>query len=415
MIVVGSILGWLVFGGLAFLWYFRRELISSIREPVLRCPVLIIESDDWGTGDAEQATALDELASLLEHHRDERKHPAVITLGIVLGNADTELIVHSGLREYRRKTLDLPEFEVIRRAMRRGVEKGVFDLQLHGLEHYWPPTLMNRLGEDSSLRRWMTTKGTVKTEDLPRYLQSRWTDASTLPSNSLRADLVESAVQEEVRMFRQVFGRSPLVAVPPTFLWTSPVEEAWAKSGIEVIVTPGRRYEGLSATGRMVDGGVSIYNGMRSRTGVVYVVRRDYFEPQLGHTADQAIEALRENTRRGRPTLLETHRFNFVNGREATGGSYRELARLLQNSHEEKPSLRYLTTYELANCLAQRDPEWVETSFRRCFRPWVHRLSDVPRLYKASLLTGTFIWGWLLYLLGRRSFGGENAANERAA
>src|SRR5512139_410836 len=69
---------------------YRRHLAACWREPVLRHPVLIIESDDWGAGPHEQASALTRLASVLNGVRDETGRPAVMTLGVVLAVADRD-------------------------------------------------------------------------------------------------------------------------------------------------------------------------------------------------------------------------------------------------------------------------------------------------------------------------------------
>ncbi|MCA1926328.1 MAG: hypothetical protein LDL16_08645, partial [Thiobacillus sp.] len=49
---------------------FARPLAARWREPVLRRPVLIIESDDWGAGPLAQAGALAALADTLQRVRD---------------------------------------------------------------------------------------------------------------------------------------------------------------------------------------------------------------------------------------------------------------------------------------------------------------------------------------------------------
>ncbi|NWG74418.1 MAG: hypothetical protein HXY24_07395, partial [Rubrivivax sp.] len=110
------------------------------REPVLRHPVLIVESDDWGAGPLEQAAALREIAHVLARHRDATGRTPVMSLALVLAVPDG-MAIRSG-EAYRRVALDDPRFEPVRQALRAGRERGVFALQLHGLEHYWPPALL---------------------------------------------------------------------------------------------------------------------------------------------------------------------------------------------------------------------------------------------------------------------------------
>jgi len=49
---------------------FAAPLAARWREPVLRQPVLVIESDDWGAGPLAQADALRRLAASLQRVRD---------------------------------------------------------------------------------------------------------------------------------------------------------------------------------------------------------------------------------------------------------------------------------------------------------------------------------------------------------
>jgi len=53
------------------LGFYASDLHRRWREPVLRYPVLVIESDDWGAGPLEQAQALDALHQVLQGHRDQ--------------------------------------------------------------------------------------------------------------------------------------------------------------------------------------------------------------------------------------------------------------------------------------------------------------------------------------------------------
>ena len=147
-------------------------------------------------------------------------------------------------------------------------------------------------------------------------VQSRWVDASVLPSRCLNANEVQLAAQEEVVTFQQIFGTIPRVAVPPTFIWNEDVEKAWAAAGITVVITPGNRFESRDVSGRPVGKGRAIHNGQSSENNIIYLVRDDYFEPSLGHTALQALGQLSAKTRLGRPTLYETHRFNFLGSEE---------------------------------------------------------------------------------------------------
>ena len=310
MVLLEILLVWFATTGVLLFFYAWRGIVAAWREPVLKRPVLIIESDDWGAGPTEQATAIQQISRILEKFSDRDQRRPVMTLGMILAAADGEKTLSSG--NYHRQQISSRTHGLLLEVINKGIEAGVFSIQLHGMEHYWPPVLLLASKTDKAVVDWLRHAPQHPTEELPSALQSRWIDASTLPSQRLDANAVEQAAREEVNTFQQIFGAIPSVAVPPTFIWTKDVENAWAAAGVAVVVTPGSRFETRDESGRPANKGQPIYNGQLTDKNLVYLVRDDYFEPSLGHTALQALGRLSAKTRLGRATLYETHRFNFL-------------------------------------------------------------------------------------------------------
>ena len=170
MMAAGAALLWLAVACALLALVYRKAFADAWAEPVMRAPVLILESDDWGYGPLEQAQRLDLIAELLERFRDScGVHPSM-TLGAVLAGPDTDRIRADGCHTYHRVTLADPRLAPVRDAMLRGVERGVFALQLHGMEHYWPACLMHAAFADEKLRDWLTQRGFPCTEALPSSL-----------------------------------------------------------------------------------------------------------------------------------------------------------------------------------------------------------------------------------------------------
>ncbi|MDX1250975.1 MAG: glycosyl hydrolase [Gammaproteobacteria bacterium] len=400
-LTITIILGLFFAAWLALIWHHRRVLHALWREPVLRRPVLIIESDDWGPGPKSDAQQLHRIAQLLARHRDSRGHTAVMTLGMVLAVPDTQRIRSENYQCYHRVLLVPQRFPALREVMQCGVSSGVFALQLHGMEHYWPPALMMAARADASIQGWLEGDDLPRTEELPSHLQSRWIDAATLPSQSIGEAEIKAAVREEVDTFTSLFGQPPRVVVPPTFVWNETVERAWATAGVEVIVTPGQRYEARDQGGMLVAGGGLIRNGDLGMGEVRYVVRDDYFEPALGHAAEKGWAALRMKSRAGRPTLLETHRFNFSGDPDVAEAAIHELDRLLAGALERFPGMMFLSTEQLVRRMCAADAELVETGMMRKMGVWLLRLREVPRLYKLAWLTGVIVPASLLFFVTR--------------
>jgi len=389
---------WLAGLALIFRYVQGHTLQRLWREPALRGPVLIIESDDWGPGPPTDADALQRLAQILKRHRDVRGRPAVMTLGMLLAVPDTERIRQASGRTYFAAAISEPRFAPILAAIRRGIDEGVFRPQLHGLEHYWPDAVTKAADDQEAVRAWLMQDGIPRTEGLPATLQSRWIDASKLPSGELSAQEVAEAAMREANAFRQVFGMEPSVAVPPTFVWNDKVEAAWSAAGVRVVVTPGTRYSGRDRAGRLSGGGARLYNGETSAAGMVYVVRDHYFEPALDHRAGGALAAIHAKTRVGRPALLETHRFNFTGPSAQKEDALRETELLLRLVVERFPRIRFMSTSELAGAMTRIDPDLVERGLAPRIKFWLLRAAQIPRLRKLAWLSGAIVPAWLAYL-----------------
>ena len=405
MVITVAICSWVLVATLVLAALYRRALVALWREPMLRAPVLIIESDDWGAGPREQAEQLSRLEATLASFSDRLGRKPVMTLGIILSVADGPRMLADGLRSYYRKGLDDPAFAGIMEAMKHGATTGVFALQLHGEEHYWPPALLAAANSLPRVAAWLLGPESPRTEALPGWLQSRWIDAAVLPSKPLRADEIRTAALAEVTRFRDIFGSTPRVAVPPTFIWNNVVEVAWAEAGVRTVVTPGHRCEARDWEGKPIVVGPAIVNAERSAAGLVYLVRDEYFEPARGHTAERALAALSRKTSVGRPTLLETHRANFLGDPVATDAAIRELDRLLTLARKAFPDLVFLCPEELASRMLEHDAQLVECRLTTRLHIWLRRLRELSQLRKLAWVTGAIVPAWLLFVWTLRRAG----------
>jgi hypothetical protein len=241
---------------------------------------------------------------------------------------------------------------------------------------------------DAGVRAWLTGVPLAPTEDLPAHLQSRWIEASQLPSRTLEATQVATAAEEEAASYRKLFGSWPEVAVPTTFVWNGEVEHAWKKAGVEVVITPGRRATGRDAAGELAEVDRQMLTGDLSDAGQCYLVRDVYCEPALGHSAQRLVDGLVERTRQGRACLVEMHRFNFLREMDQ---SVKTLQAAIALSLDRYPNLRFATPLELARAIRQANPALLETRFALRLRAWLARLHEVPRFGRAARITGLVV------------------------
>ncbi len=388
---------WALCNALLLLAY-RRELACMLREPVFKCPVLVIESDDWGAGPLSQATALRDIVGVLGRHQDVAARPPSMSIALVLSVPDGPAIRRTGA--YQRLYLDDARLGDVLDTIRAGTEQGVFSPQLHGLEHFWPRTLIEC--DDHGVKSWLQQDALPATEQLPAHLQSRWVDASVLPSRPLEEPVAAAAVAEEVEVYRRILGVPPKVVVPPTFVWTRDVERAWAASGIECVVTPGWRYTLRDVRGMPGGDEGPIVNGDRSGS-IGYLARYDYFEPVRGRDAVHALAALERAVAEGRPCVLENHRDNFIAELATRRHSLDELDRLLRGALARHPDLRFMSSWELHRVLRDRDADWLVSSrWQRIPALW-QRFRRAGRPFRLARFTGAAALGALVARLALAS------------
>mgnify|MGYP001764778159 CR=1 FL=1 len=387
MILIGAIAAILLLWA-AVLLAFYHPLRARWQEPVFRYPIMILESDDWGAGPLEQAEALHGIATLLESFREKSGRHPVMTLGVILEVPDTARLVQQDLKSYLPRSLEEDCFSKLRSFIQTGMETGVFVPQLHGQCHYWPQALVKAAEHDQQVKAWLTGTELPETERLPSHLQSRWVDASRLPSQPLMPDQVRNGVIEETQNFQKLFGMPPRVVVATTFVWSEVVEKAWKDCGVVVIITPGRRATCRDASGKPGCVDKFILTGDRSQSGQIYLVRDTYFEPTLGHASQRLQEGLLERTNQGRACLVEIHRFNFLQSLEA---SLNTLKSAITTCLDRFPDLRFMTPLELARAVQEEDSQLLERAFRKRLKVWLARLPEIPRFSRVAKLTGLAI------------------------
>lgn len=384
----------LVWGGL--LGFYARDLRRSWCEPVLRFPVVIFESDDWGAGPLDQARALANLREILARFKNKMGHAPVMALGVILATADTRRIRDTGGTMYFSSNLLEPLYIPLRDEIEAGMRQGVFSLHLHGMEHYWPQSLMRAAVKDTSVRDWLQGSGIPSTESLPSPLQARWTDASRLPSQALESEALHAAVSEEVSLFDTCFKNRPRVAVATTFVWTEEVEVAWANTGIDVIITPGTRYTCREASGKPGCADKRMANGELNKRGQIYLVRDVYFEPMLGHRPERLVNDVRARVFLGRPCLVEMHRFNFIGAAEKCDSSLSILESALEQLWRTFPEIRFMTSLELADAMRTKIPALVETKLTPRIRIWLRRIEQIRGFAKLTKISGLAIPLWMI-------------------
>jgi len=370
------------------LLFFRQPLLARWREPTFIQPIVILESDDWGAGPAEQAPMLDSISALLERQVNGKGEHPVMTLGLILAvPAEKPDCTKATWSETALVSLTHESQSAVLASLREGRRRGTFSLQLHGLTHFNQDAFNFHLRNKAPLMSSLCLQENFWTEMLPSEVQSAWTNAANLPSTRLMSAVVRDIAQREGALWHEQFGDAPRVAVPTTFLWNDDVEWHWAEIGIRVLVTPGARYQLRNSEGKPDGIDKRILNGECGAQGLRYVVRDVYFEPAIGHTAAFLLEQVSAHVEVYRPALVEMHRFNFC-GPRACSDVLTILDDALRDLLRTHPDVRFMSTQQLGQVIDSGDPTWISDAPHIRMRALLARARQIPRFCKVARITG---------------------------
>ena len=383
LLILSAILLWFVMAIVLLLIVYAKEFKRLWQEPMLRYPFVIFDSDDWGVGPKDQTQALEELLNLFLSYQDRNHRHPRLALGLILAEPDKSRI-EASQNEYYYKDLSDKAYTELVAVIKQGYKSHVFDLYLHGMEHYWPASLMHNLHLEE-VQSWLFGKIPQITEDLPSFLQSRWCDTSTLPSKPIPDAEIGKAVAQEQACFKKIFEQEAKVIVPPTFVWTEQVINAYLQKNINLFITPGRQFTGRTAEGGLISNGRTFYNGECDSSGACYLVRDIYFEPEKGHKAARVLDDIVDHTACGRPSLIEMHRLNFLQNKSH---SLNELKKLLDIISQKLPETLYLTAEQLMGIYKSADKQLLVMKKPERFAIWLIRVKKFLEYKRLSKYSG---------------------------
>ena len=254
------------------------------------------------------------------------------------------------------------------------------------MDHYWHDVIVDEFARSGFGSEQIQSDGFLDVQSLTPSLQSRWTNAATLPSRPHLETEISEAVNQEVSEFRRIFGFQPQVYVPPTFIWNDDVENALSQNGVEIIVTPGRRSLGRDLAGDLVvDESLDYWNGKQLHSGMRAIVRGHYFEPIQGHDLESKKSELITQWKLGRPVLLECHRDNFAGPRSELNKSLKAVESLLNWVVTEYPDVIFVSTEQLSNMYLR--PEIKAETFSSIWAGWRYyakRIWSISRIRKLT-------------------------------
>lgn len=366
----------------------RIELqMAEYRDACVSRPILVIESDDWGSIRMPSIQVLQELKSKgyryadhigydrydtlasnddleilideLSSIKDSEGNPVRLTMNCVVCNPDFEKIQQSSYQEYHYELFTdtlkrYPNHDKSFALWKVGMEAGVLHPQFHGREHLnaqmWLKLLRNGCKSviDSFDKQVISS---VVDESIDPRLHSL---AAYNVSSEDEYDFIKQSIVEGLDIFEQLFGYRSESMIAPNYIWDPIVESVAASNGVKFL--QGGRTQRHSHLILSNGGRNDIrYIGERNVHEQVYLVRNCFFEPSEypWKNADLCMSQVRKAFNKGCPAIISSHRQNFIgelcpSNRDR---NIKELRILLNNIVKEYPNVLFLSSDELGKLL----------------------------------------------------------------
>ncbi len=337
------------------LWLWKHTLLKKTwHEPYLSDFALIIESDDWGVGEAYHLERLSGINTLFQRYSDHVKRPAVLTANMVLSLPDTISMQQNCFNQFERKTLS-KNFITLLNGFKHCISQGTFIPQIHGIEHYYAPGLLQLAQQnDPRVTPFFNQPDWTDWEALDSPLQGHYVNGTQLPTEPVSKQQQQLQYEHAQQEFFNCFNFNSKSIVAPCYLWDNTSETVWAEheQTIQYIQTAGYRCNGRDQNGHYHQDIRLIRSGDKTEHGALYLVRNAMYEPADGRKAQDCIKQIIKAFRQGEAATISTHRYNYTRSEEIFNDSIKGLETLLffVTGHYGK-RLRFLSSPELGQWL----------------------------------------------------------------
>ncbi|MDF1576039.1 MAG: hypothetical protein P1P86_12700 [Bacteroidales bacterium] len=355
--------------------------LSDIPGWKINKPVVVFESDDWGSirmssrgtyerltkqgldldsADAERYNRNDALASrqdleylfeVLSSVKDINGNPAVFTPVSIVANPDFEKIKDADFQEYHFE----PFTETLKRnkgtenafeLWMEGIENRVFVPQLHGREHLNVTSWMNSLRMDEKQTTLAFQEGFWGF--VPKSYPREDYQAAFLIDDLSELGYLKNVIHEAQKLFKDLFQYEAEFFVPPNGMFHNSLNQALAENKIKYRYVSRIQNEPL---GKGKFRKKYHYLGQKEKNGIHYIIRNCFFEPsQVGKDwVDTCLKDIQVAFDKRKPAIIGTHRVNYIGSLNAANRDtgLKTLSELLRCILKRWPDATFLTTPQL--------------------------------------------------------------------
>ena len=357
------------------------------KDAIIQRPIVVIESDDWGSIRMPSQQALAELKSKGYHYadyigydrydtlasntdlevliealssvKDSEGHCAKLTMNCVVANPDFKKIRQSGFQEYHyelfTETLKrYPHHDHSFSLWNEGMIAGVLHPQFHGREHLnaqmWLKLLQKgcKSALDSFDREVISM--VVDKEDDPRQ--------HSLAAYNLACEdeyaFAKHSIKEGLDIFEQLFGYRSESMIAPNYTWDTVIEDAAYSCGVKYL--QGARNQRHSYYVMRNGGNTELrFTAQRNNNGQFYMARNCSFEPSENpnKNANACMAQIKKAIDRGQAAIISAHRQNFIGELYPANrdNNIKQFKGLLKSIVTKYPNVIFLTSDEFGKLL----------------------------------------------------------------
>lgn len=300
--------------------------------------IVVIESDDWGgirmpsrdvyerslnqgiRVDACHYCKYDSLASnddldalyhILKKHRDVNGAHPIITANTIVANPNFAKIKSDNFKNYHFElftdTIDsYPNHSF--KMWQQGIENKIFFPQLHGREHLNTQRWLNILNSGSKEMRFAFSNNYFGISSIISEEKNPSILAALDYDDDLARKLGNEAIEQAVRIFKDIFGFHSKSFIAPNYFWHKETEKLLAKNHVTYL--QGGYIQKLPNNKKSYH-----YLGQESLFKQLYLTRNVTFEPASFVKKDWVASALIEIDKAFKlksPAIICTHRVSFI-------------------------------------------------------------------------------------------------------
>lgn len=348
----------------------------------LRKPIVVFESDDWGSIRMPSLDAFnylikngvplrkpksydcldtiesnDDLLFLIEtlnSVKDGDGNPAVMTMNTVVGNPDFEKIEKGQYEVYCFESFfdtykKYHNSNNVEKLWNEGISNHLLRPQYHGREHL-------------NFQRWLLflqSKDPLVMEAFHKRVVSLGSSYHFMeaynPSSQSEYEGIERSIREGVDVFKKSFGYFPESFIAPCYQWDSQIEDILKRIGIVII--QGNYFQKLSELEFTITNKkwVPHYLGEINSYRQVYLTRNCRFEPSENpkYNADRCLKDISRHLRAGRPAIVSCHRQNFIGSLKPNNrdNNLKQFKSLLDNIVKIFPEVTFMPSDQLGRSI----------------------------------------------------------------